>query len=824
MLQQVISGMASCPFVVNISNESENGNHFHSELELIFLLRGRVTYLIGESRYDLKARDFIFANPYEIHSISLASDDCCYVHFLIQESRLRYLFASSDMLTFTWQESLNNRKGTVYQEIAAAVRTIVIEGANQEAGYLAKAYRELIRILIALNQCCRQTSVKDRGGKKSLNQQRKSCEIMDFINSHYMEQISLNTISKALYLSPPYISKIFKENFQTGVLEYINRLRVQKSIVPLCSSNAYIADIAEDCGFTNAKTYSRIFQKEMGVSPTDYRKQHSNEEKSAQPLFSSIKADIVQLFDLDSEGGFFPAGSEGDVSLPVKFDFTVPHDTQKRHPWNKILYAGTAELLLHHTARQTVLRAVKDFDVEYIRFMGALSDGLQIYQEDENGNPRYFWMLLDEVLYFITDHKVKPFIGLGYMPKKLAAADTPSPFHWGANTSGPKSYEKWENYLKAFLQHLVQLFSYEEVCTWRFEFWNDPSLNGTFWHDSQHAFREFFMVSYQAFRAVLPDGQFGSPGFVNLDEYQEAESFLAFCVKRHVRFDFLCMHLFELTDPRNPGLEKLNVFRTHQKSVHHGSRFVAESVNTFRAAADRAGCTAPIAITEWNVSPYFHDLSRDTSFMSAYILDTINRLPECVESISFWSLTDFTGEHSPHQDIFSGELGQRTVNDLAKPSYLTFKLLKRMQGNVLESGECYCITRSNRGCHITLYNYSFYNADFLNGKSRPLARKDRYQIFEAGQQKRFILDLTLEPGHYRIERHTLDREHGSIYDGWIRMGAPEFIDTTCYAYLNKIAYPDISIQYKNIHGNLIFSEQVPQHGVLLLSLIRLGDE
>lgn len=824
MLQQIIGSKALCPFVASISNESECGNHFHSELELIFILRGRITYLLGDSHYNLKARDFIFANPYEIHSISFVSDECCYVHFLIQESRLRHLFSSPDMLTFTWQESLNNRKGKLHQEIADAVRAIVMEGTNQERGYVAKVYQELIRMLIALNQWCRHTSTADRGGRKAMNQQQKSCEIMDYINSHYMEQISLNTISKALYLSPSYISKIFKENFQVGVLEYINRLRVQKSIVTLCNSNAYIADIAEDCGFTNAKTYSRIFQKEMGVSPTDYRKQHSSEEKSAEPLFTPVRTDVVQLFDLGTEGDFFPTGSERDVSLPVKFDFTAPHSTKKSPPWNKILYAGTAELLLHQTAQQTVLRAIKDFDVEYIRFMGTFSDGLQTYQEDDSGNPRYFWMLLDEVLHFITDHKVKPFIGLGYMPKKLAAVNTPSPFHWGANTGGPKSYKKWTNYLKAFFQHLVQMYSYEVVCTWRFEFWNDPILDGVFWHDSEQAFREFFLVSYQAFREILPDGQFGSPGFINLDEYQKAENFLGFCMKHKVRFDFLCMHLFELTDSRNPGQEKMNEYRIRQKSAHHGSSFVVESVNAFRAAADRVGCTAPIVITEWNVSPYFHDLSRDTAFMSAYIFDIMNRLPDCVASISFWALTDFTGEHSPQQDIFSGELGQRTVNDLAKPSYLAFMLLKRMQGNILESGDSYCITQSNHGCHIVLYNYCFYNEDFLSGRNRPLSRKDRYQIFENGHQKIFLLDLTLEPGRYRIERHILDREHGSIYDGWIRMGAPEFIDTTCRAYLNKIAYPDMNIQYKNIHGSLVFSEQVPQHGVLLLSLIRLGDE
>lgn len=823
MLQPIISRKASCPFVADISNESENSNHFHSDLELIFLLSGRITYLIGGIQYNLKARDFIFANPYELHSVSFVSDDCRYVHLLIQENRLRPLFSTSDTLMFTWQESLNNRKHALYSEVASAIRSIVLEGTNQENGYIANAFQEVMRILIALNRWCRQPALPERSGKKPLNQQQKAREIMDFLNSHFMEQISLETISKSLYLSPPYISKIFKENFQVGVLEYLNRLRIQKSVFALCHTNAYIADIAEDCGFTNAKTFSRIFLKEMGLSPTDYRRQYANEDPTLLAMGTTAPADYVQLLDFSAEGEFFSSDHEA-AAYPIRFDFTGVYSSRTSCSWNKILYIGGMDQLLMHRFRLMIQRAIDDFDYEFIRFTGVFSDAMHSYQEDEYGNPRYFWMQLDEVLYFITQHKVKPYIGLGYMPKQLASMDTPSPYAWQANTSFPKSLQKWENYLKAFLKHQVQLYSYDEVCSWRFDFWNDPYLPGVFWHDTPQAFREFFLVSYKAFRSVLPDGQFGSPGFAFFDHFKQAEEFLNFCIREKVQFDFLTFHIFELTDPRNPDFKHMNDLWAALPSQVHGSAFVVNAAKEFQAVAERAGYRVPIAITEWNVSPYFNDLSRDTAFMGPYIVDTVNKLPPEIESITFWALSDQDEEHKPNQDMFAGELGFRTNNDLPKPSYLTFKLLHRCQGKVLKSGENYFITRSKHGYHIGLYNYSFFNEEFLNGTNRPLSRKNRYQIFETTRDKRFNLDLTLEPGHYRIERHILDREHGSIYDGWVRMGAPEFIDRICFSYLEKLAFPDMSIQYRNIHNSLIFSEQVPQHGIVLLSLIRLGDE
>lgn len=824
MLQTLVSREAACPFTVDLSNETESSNHFHSELEFIFLLSGKLTYVVGTDRVQLRARDFIFANPYEIHSVSQVSDDCRYLHILIEESRLRFLFSTSEPLLFHWKESLNNREHPLFRELSTAVRSIVIESTNQDSGYIAQIYQEVMHILIALNRECRQELSPDRSAKKLVSQQQKSSEIMDYINNHYMEQISLNTIAKAVYLSPPYISKIFKENFQVGFLEYLNRLRIQKSLYALCHTDAYIVDIAEDCGFTNAKTYSRLFQKEMGISPTDYRKQFIQEERPAQPLFPPTKSDFIQFLDQeDDTEGLLPGSGHFD-SVPVKFDFLQKHEERKARPWNKVVTVGTAMLLLRSTVQNVILRAAEEFGAEYIRIVGVLSDGLQMYQEDAEGKPHYFWMLLDEILSFVTSHRLKPFLNLGFMPRKLAERFHPSPFLWDANTGKPQSMERWSNYLEEFLRHLVKLYSYEEVCTWRFEFWNDPLVKDVFWHDSPEDFREFFLCSYRAFRRVLPDGLFGSPGFAYFRRYEKTEEFLRFCKKEGVRFDFLCMHLFELTDPCNPDEAHKNRFSSLQMSDKHGSEFVEEAIERFREMSTAVGYSVPIYITEWNVSPYDLDLSRDTCFMSTYIVDVINHLPDCVESINFWSLMDYTSEHSPHQDLFIGELGQRTTNGLAKPSYLVFQLLRQMHGKVLASEANYFVTQSHRGYHIMLYNYSFFSEDFLNGTSRRLSQKDRYQIFETKREKLFNLHLTLEPGHYRIERHIVNREHGSIYDGWVNMGAPEFIDACCYGYLNKLAFPDISIQYKNIRGDLLFFEQVPLHGVLMISFIRLGDE
>ncbi len=142
-----------------------------------------------------------------------------------------------------------------------------------------------------------------------------------------------------------------------------------------------------------------------------------------------------------------------------------------------------------------------------------------------------------------------------------------------------------------------------------------------------------------------------------------------------MRFDFINLHIFMITDPTQQHGNLRQILSLGPDQDVHGTQFINHAVKQLDDILSETHMRAPICISEWNVSPYHHDLSRDTCFMAPYICDTINHLPSQVSDISFWALTDYMEEHTPHQELFTGELGMKTHNGLPKPTYLAFILL-----------------------------------------------------------------------------------------------------------------------------------------------------
>ncbi|NQX67452.1 AraC family transcriptional regulator [Paenibacillus alba] len=84
--------------------------------------------------------------------------------------------------------------------------------------------------------------------------------------------LCLNWIADELDMSPIYISRVYKQNTLKAVVDVINTMRMERAKGLLKQSDLSIADIAERIGYTNSSYFYRMFKKNFGVTPTDYRK------------------------------------------------------------------------------------------------------------------------------------------------------------------------------------------------------------------------------------------------------------------------------------------------------------------------------------------------------------------------------------------------------------------------------------------------------------------------------------------------------------------------------------------------------------------------
>lgn len=96
--------------------------------------------------------------------------------------------------------------------------------------------------------------------------------LRDYIDIHYMEDISLNSMAKYFSYSPSHLIRCFNQAYQISPMQYLKKLRIKKAAQLLLNSDSSIQSIGEKVGLSTPSYFIREFKKETGMTPAQYRK------------------------------------------------------------------------------------------------------------------------------------------------------------------------------------------------------------------------------------------------------------------------------------------------------------------------------------------------------------------------------------------------------------------------------------------------------------------------------------------------------------------------------------------------------------------------
>ena len=97
-------------------------------------------------------------------------------------------------------------------------------------------------------------------------------DTITLITADLASDLNLKTIAKTLNVNPSYLSSLFKKEVGVTLTEYVTSKRIEHAVFLLNSTSMQISTIALYCGITDVQYFSKIFKKQIGKSPSEYRK------------------------------------------------------------------------------------------------------------------------------------------------------------------------------------------------------------------------------------------------------------------------------------------------------------------------------------------------------------------------------------------------------------------------------------------------------------------------------------------------------------------------------------------------------------------------
>lgn len=102
-------------------------------------------------------------------------------------------------------------------------------------------------------------------------------QVQKIVDAEYGQQLSLEYIAEKVYITPSYLSYIFKQMTGQNLIKYITDLRMYKARRMVADGNLKISQIAKTCGYDNPSYFNKIFKNYFGVTPRQYREGERDE-------------------------------------------------------------------------------------------------------------------------------------------------------------------------------------------------------------------------------------------------------------------------------------------------------------------------------------------------------------------------------------------------------------------------------------------------------------------------------------------------------------------------------------------------------------------
>lgn len=282
-------GSEGFPFAAYLDDFSsfQNGYicwHWHDEVQITLIVEGDFICQMGSEKILMKPGESIFINSCALHQIYPCRNSYGKLYSFIWRADIltgitecdAYQHCIANILNGNQKYLLFNRENSLCETLRTSLTRIVNLMSEKEDFFELRIYHQLSKIWLNLCDYQKYIGVSGTMEGASYIQKAKDDErvknAMQYMQENYNEDISLDDIAKAAFTSRSELCKSFRRALDTSPKEFLIQYRIRQSMVLLENLSLRISDISEMTGFSSPSHYGSCFQKYVGCTPLQYRK------------------------------------------------------------------------------------------------------------------------------------------------------------------------------------------------------------------------------------------------------------------------------------------------------------------------------------------------------------------------------------------------------------------------------------------------------------------------------------------------------------------------------------------------------------------------
>lgn len=275
--------------------------NWHSGVEVLILLKGRIDMSCNSEVFTMEPLDTIIISPQVGHATLALEEDTTALVIHVGKEFFQYFDHNFGMYQFVLRSDKTNRDNeffTSLRYLAAQMMLLMVnsESPNRqlwlESHFLAMTsdiYREIDAV--------KTIPIHTKPADMTVATFDK---MIAYIDENYKQKIELEDIAKIGGYNVNYTSQFFKRQLGVSFLEYLLRLRLREATVRLVNSNDGVGHIASCCGFADIKAFNVSFKKHFHTTPSEYRKQAKEMGRKTKlhdwkEIISTQEEDIIDI-------------------------------------------------------------------------------------------------------------------------------------------------------------------------------------------------------------------------------------------------------------------------------------------------------------------------------------------------------------------------------------------------------------------------------------------------------------------------------------------------------------------------------------------------